>query len=106
MGSVLQACCFFFEMLPIETWAPPLKSELCDFFSLLSGGNDVLGLLRPGHKRPGPCAHSSWSAGSLVASGSQKESLTLPQEGPRVPSGCSPLPGQASGPVGPASSQA
>lgn len=32
-----------------------LKSELCDSFSHLSGGNDVQ-FLRLGHKRPGPCA--------------------------------------------------
>lgn len=76
-------------MLPIKTWfplrhgTPPLKSELCDSFSHLSGGNDVLGLLRLGHKRPGPCAHSSRSAGSLVAPRSQKESLTPPREGAR-----------------------
>lgn len=49
----------FFEMLPIKTWfplrhgTPPLKSELCDSFSHLSGGNDVLGFLRLGHKRQG-----------------------------------------------------
>lgn len=90
---------------PLRHGAPLLKSELCDSFSHLSGGNDVLGLLRLVIRGQALCPlllQCLPSGGPLKP---QKESLTLPWEGPRGPlaDSAAALPGQASGPALPAS---